>query len=92
MRTKSKDPKNPYVNSMSLDQVADAEAKFWYVQVGMEVPEANGVYTFSKKTAENIYYSMFESLRAMRVEGTTAEKTDANFCLQHFRMIPLRIH
>lgn len=82
---------NPYIN-MTLEEVADAESKFFYIQVGDEVVEYDGRLTFSKKRAENLFYELRNSLSHMIKEGDSEEQTTALDGLKNFHIHPLRIH
>lgn len=88
-----KNKNNPYVNGMSLEQIALAEAKYYYIQVGLEVPVGHsGKYTFTKNAAESIFWQMRESLYLMLDEGDEKEQKDSQLCLNNLRIHKLRIH
>lgn len=84
--------KNPYINKMSLDQIADAEANYYYIQVGEEIAEYGGKTTFKKDKAHWLFNELLESMLAMVEEGNTEDRSIARYGLLHFRVIPLRIN
>lgn len=84
--------KNPYINKMSLDQIADAEANYYYIQVGEEIAEYGNKTTFKKDKAHWLFTELLENMLAMVEEGNTEDRSIARYGLLHFRVIPLRIH
>lgn len=83
--------KNPYIN-VTLEEVAHAEAKFFYIQVGGEIVEYNGRLTFSKEKADYLFYELQNNLVHMVSKGTDEERNTALTGLKNFRVHPLRIH
>ena len=69
--------KNPYVN-LTLSQVKDAEERYFYLQVGDEIPIYNNKHTFSKDMAEELFYELMESLRHMKDNGNQRDRVDAH--------------
>lgn len=84
--------RNPYINKMSEDQVAKAEATFFYLQVGEETAEYHGKQTFTKDKAEYLFWELMDSMRQMVEEGNAEDQRIARYGLLNFRVHALRIH
>lgn len=87
----AKKKKNPYI-SLSLEQVADAEANYFVIQIGHELFSDNGKMSFKKTKAENIYFDLLEGIGDMINSKDEIERQDAFAILCHFRILPLRVH
>lgn len=87
----AKKKKNPYV-SISPEQLADAEANYFVIQIGHEFFVDNGKMSFKKNKAENIYFDLLEGIGDMLTSKDEVERQEAFSILCHFRLIPVRVH
>jgi hypothetical protein len=93
MPTRSGTPKSSAYKFYSEEDIAATEFGTFVVQVGDDLFQApNGKMAFNKERAEMFYDDILGGLTAMRKEGTDVEKEDAQKCLLHLRIMPLRFH
>lgn len=77
----------------SEEDIAATEFGTYVIQVGDDLFQApNGKMAFNKERAEMFYDDILGGLSAMKKEGSDVEKEDAEKCLLHLRIMPLRIH
>lgn len=84
--------KSPYKNH-TIQEVMEAEAGHYYIQIGDGMFESDtGKLAFSKERAENFYLQILEGLKDMKKNGSKQDQEEALACLLNFRIIPLRFH
>lgn len=77
----------------SLEELMKVEAGYYYIQIGDNLFESeSGKLVFQKDRAEYFFAAVWQGLRDMKENGTKEEVEEANHCLLHFRIIPLRFH
>lgn len=92
MSTGKKPEKNPY-KGHTIQEVMEAEAGHYYIQLGDGLFESEtGKLAFSKERADNFYLQIWEGLKDMKANGSKADREEALKCLLNFRIIPLRFH
>jgi len=77
---------------MTPEEVAYAESRFSYLQIGQETVSLNGKFTFTNDKAEYLFWEYLESLRHMSKFGTDDDKRTAYEGLVNFRLHKLRLH
>jgi hypothetical protein len=84
--------KSPY-KSHSVEEIMQTEAGNYYIQIGDSLFESEyGKIAFSKDRADHFFSVVWQGLRDMKESGDAEEKKEAEYCLLHFRIIPLRFH
>ncbi len=91
MPEEKKDEKSPY-GQYTIEDVVAVEAGHYYIQVGSEIYAHNEKMAFVRDRTEALYDSIFEDLTAMKKHGTKRQKKDAEICLMHLKIFPMRIH
>ena len=94
MADEKKDEKNekgPYGN-YSIQDVIEAEAGHYVIQVGGDLFSYNGKMAFSRDRTNRFYVDILNGLNHMKEHGSELEKEDALRCLLFLRVYPLRIH
>ena len=92
MTPKKKPEKSPYKDH-TIEEVMQAEAGSYYIQIGDSMFESEtGKLAFNKERAEHFFAAVYEGLRDMRKNGNEQDREDALHCLLNFRIIPLRFH
>lgn len=87
-----KDEKSPY-GDKSVEDVLKVESGHYYVQLGHEILESEtGKLAFTKERAERLAKEAIGALNHLKKHGTDKEKQEAVYCLENFRIFPLRIH
>lgn len=77
----------------TLEDLMQLESGHYYIQIGNELFESDtGRLAFSKDRAEHFYSAVWQGLRDMKEHGSQKEAAEAEYCLLHFRIIPLRFH
>lgn len=82
--------KSPY-GKYSLEDIIQAEAGNYVIQVGDDLFSYNGKMAFSRRRAEMFYDDIIAGLNDMKKNGNDIEKEDAVKCLLLLRMMPFRI-
>lgn len=83
--------KNPYIG-FTLDEVRKAEERLWYIQIGQQFFEYEGVYLWDKEEAEHFFFTIRDGLEHMLKTGDLEEREDAREIIINFRMLPLRFN
>ncbi|NJO48228.1 MAG: hypothetical protein HC840_00770 [Leptolyngbyaceae cyanobacterium RM2_2_4] len=92
MSSNKKPEKSPY-KSHTIEEVMQAEAGHYYIQIGDGMFESeSGKLAFTKDRAENFYFQIWEGLKDMKANGSKKDREEALNCLLNFRIIPLRFH
>lgn len=85
------DKKNPFI-SYTLDQVRNAEASLYVIQVGNDLYCHGKSHSYSKRTAQRYFNKILSSLIYTVENGTDDEKDDALRFIRTLRIMPLRIN
>lgn len=84
--------KNPYVNKLSLKQIANAHDNHFYIQVGSDTVMMNGKQTFNKEIAEMLFEEVVENMRAMLESKDMVDRQLAMECLTCVHIHKMRFH
>ena len=82
--------KSPF-GKYTVDEVIQAEAGNYVIQVGDDLFTYNGKMAFSRQRAEMFYDDIIAGLNDMKKNGSKIEREDAVKCLLLLRMLPFRI-
>lgn len=88
---KKKTEKSPY-GKFSIQDVAEAEAGHFVIQVGADLFSYNDKMAFNKERTEKFFEDILNGLNDMKENGSKEEREDALKCLINLRIYPLRIH
>lgn len=89
--SEKKTEKSPY-RQYTVQEVIEAEAGNYVIQVGGDLFSYNGKMAFSKDRAEMYYENVLAGLNDMKKNGSDEEKEDARKTLLLLRIYPLRFH
>jgi hypothetical protein len=83
--------KNPFVG-YTLDEIREAEATAYVIQVGSDMFRYKGNYTFSYKSAVYFRNKILDNLMDLINNGDQDQKDNAFRVLKSLQILPLRIH
>lgn len=84
--------KNPFVAFDSVDDVFEAERKFYIIQIGKDIFAHKGRASFDRRSTEAHYNRILSEIIDMINTGNAKQRYYARRALQNFRILPLRIH
>lgn len=83
--------KSPF-KSFTVEEVFNAEATNYTIQVGSDFYCHDGGMVFSKKTAALFYNKILGQVINMMNNGNTKQKQSAHRILRNLKVLPLRIN
>lgn len=83
--------KSPYIG-YTLEEIQEAEATAYVIQVGSDMFHYKGNYTFSHKSAIYFRNKIVANLVDLIENGDEDQKKNAHRCMLALHVRPLRVH